>query len=71
MTTKTNYDNKMIELQGFLRKANPAQHQKCRTTTKTWRVMLLRNADTVTKDGRVRKIIGRSIGAGVYELSLE
>jgi hypothetical protein len=37
----------------------------------TWRHMLKKNQDTVLMDGKKRQIKARSIGAGVYELSLK
>jgi hypothetical protein len=43
----------------------------CRQQTKVWRYMLLNNKDTVVVDGKVRQLTAKSIGAGVYELTLK
>ena len=42
----------------------------CRVKTKTWSYMLLNNHDTVVVDGKVKQLTAKSIGAGVYEVTL-
>jgi hypothetical protein len=48
---------------------------KLRTTTKIWRIMLLNYRDSVHLTDQAPEasctIVGKSIGAGVYELSLK
>ena len=41
-----------------------------RVTTKQWRNMLLEGKDTMIKNGRIRKIVAKRLGAGVLELRL-
>ena len=42
-----------------------------RMTVAEWRAMLLENGDTMIRRGRLRKLVGKNIGAGVIEVRLE
>jgi len=45
--------------------------QKYRVVTSLWKYMLLNNMDSIKTCNGHTKLIGKSIGAGVWELSLE
>ena len=40
-----------------------------RMTSKEWKEILLNKEDRITFQGRVRKLEGKNLGAGVYEIS--
>lgn len=42
-----------------------------RATTLYWKIILLNNWDQIIKDGKVRQIKAKNLGAGVQELSVE
>lgn len=42
-----------------------------RLSTKDWKRVLLNNDDTVTFQGRVRKLVAKNLGFGVVEVSKE
>ena len=42
---------------------------KQRVTTKEWKQLLLDQNDSVVFRGHVRKLVGKNLGAGVYEIS--
>ena len=42
---------------------------KQRMTTKQWRDVLLSEQDKLITNGRLRQLIGKNLGAGVYEVS--
>jgi len=44
---------------------------KERMPTKTWRAILLAGEDTIIVRGRLRQLVGKNLGAGVYEVSKE
>jgi len=42
-----------------------------RVTTKTWRRVLLEERDRIVFQGRVRRLVAKRVGPGVYEVSKE
>lgn len=42
-----------------------------RMTTQQWRSLLLREEDRLIFNGRMRRLVGRYIGAGVFEVRKE
>jgi len=42
-----------------------------RVDTKVWKYMLLENMDKFTFNGVVKVLTGKSLGAGVYELTMK
>ena len=42
-----------------------------RTTSKVWQHILLHNKDTITINSRPRKLVGKSLGCGVYEITIK
>jgi hypothetical protein len=42
-----------------------------RVRTKVWKHMLINEKDTIVIKGKVRRLIGKNIGAGVYEVWLK
>jgi len=46
------------------------EYFKYRISVAAWREMLLRDLDTIAKAGRIRQLVGKSLGAGVIEVRL-
>jgi hypothetical protein len=42
-----------------------------RVVTKVWKHILLTGKDELVTKGRLRRIVAKSLGAGVYELTLK
>ena len=42
---------------------------KQRIKTKDWKDLLLNDNDRIIFHGKIRKLIGKNLGAGVYEIS--
>ena len=67
-----NITSNIIDVKNALRRKHPWKgYTSQRVTTKLWRCMLMRNEDTVVVEGKVKKIIAKSLGADVYELTIE
>jgi hypothetical protein len=65
-------NNDSIDAHDGLSRKHPRKgYVPYRVTTKLWRYMLLNRRDTVTVEGKVKKIFAKSLGVGVYELSLK
>ena len=69
---KINYDNMILEMKGKFCSCNFKDDLiSVRLPIAAWKQALLNYDDKVIRNGRVRRLIGKSIGAGVIEVKLE
>lgn len=61
----------MSAAEEVVKKFESGDVQKCRVVTSLWKHILLNNMDNIRTWSGSTKLIGKSIGAGVWELSLE
>ncbi len=47
------------------------EHVRVRVTTKVWTEILLSDLDRPLIHGRIRQLVGKKIGPGVYEITLQ
>ena len=66
MTTKS----KVPDLDWTVRLVGGADNLRYRVTTKQWQAILLAERDSPIVRGNIRKVVAKSLGAGVHELRL-
>ena len=73
MKKKIDYNNDINEMKEKFRFCEVSQEDKIhvRLPTAAWRQVLLEYDDTIVKRGSIRKLKGKSIGAGVIEIRIE
>ena len=73
MKKKIDYNNDINEMKEKFRFCEVSQEDKIhvRLPTAAWRQVLLEYNDTLVKGGFIRKLKGKSIGAGVIEIRIE